>query len=154
MISLAANIYLYAESGVKKQQIAGIQSQLANLLDQSNSLRSENANLKRQLTELQQEPNSKNTPVIVTRLGVTDVDTQLHKSGGPRLYIQGDVLNVGHRTAKNVGLNVTLYQGKTIVANTLLRLGTIEFWSQKSVDANIHYSSGRLTSWTIIPEFS
>jgi hypothetical protein len=70
-----------------------------------------------------------------------------------RLFISGEVTNVGAKTAVNCRLHVTLYRNETIVKDAYIQLGTIEYWSRTVVWENIQYT-GLPTNWTITPEYS
>jgi hypothetical protein len=184
MLSLAANIYFYArqngfaqENGLQKQ-VADLEGQLANVLEQSYSLQSEKANLESQVlnllnqTIMLQNENSKlqseNTalqsqlsqprgPRIITRLGTTDLNaplTGLRVGSGPtRLYISGEVWNVGTMAAQNCRLHLTLYQGVAIANDTYVELGRLEAGTYLDIATNIYYAGVSLTNWTISPEF-
>jgi hypothetical protein len=71
-----------------------------------------------------------------------------------RLYISGEVWNVGTDIARNCKLHVTLYRGGTVVKDTYIELGTINPATFREVATNIYYTGVALTNWTIIPEYS
>ncbi|MCX8150561.1 MAG: hypothetical protein N3D85_03555 [Candidatus Bathyarchaeota archaeon] len=133
-----------------KNQITNLQNQLGNLQAENENLQKENANLKHQLYYERE-------PFLVTRLGVSDVlyNPQYQgKSLIPRLYIKGEVWNIGGKPAYNCSLHVVLYQGSVVANETLIELGNIEPWSYVNVDKNIYYEGERLTNWTITPQWS
>ncbi len=70
-----------------------------------------------------------------------------------RLYVSGEVWNVGSGPAMNSRLHVTLYRDGSVVGDTYIELGTIEGASFKEVARNIYYAGGALTRWTIEPEW-
>jgi hypothetical protein len=148
--SLIANIHFYvqqynfAQDRSLKQQVDDLRSQAANL-------QSEKANLQNQL-------NQTKAPKIITRLGVTDVRSSPAAghpwSGRIRLYVAGEVWNVGTVAALNCSLHITLYQADVVANETCIELGTIAEGSWKVVAVDIYYEGSALTNWTIIPEGS
>ena len=137
-------------------QIASLESQLENLHNQIKSLESENINLQNENANIQSQINQGGTPKIVTRIGATDV-RQSPAVGHPwsgriRLYVSGEVWNVGSGVARNVRLHVILYQGGAVANETYIELGTINAGSWADAASNIYYAGDALTNWTIIPE--
>ncbi len=164
VVSLIVNSYSYWQQSTFRKynslqnQVASLQGQLANLSNQTNSFQSENshlhdekANLQSQLSKLSQgEPRP---PKLVTRLGASDM--RYNYSGQDiRLYITGEVWNVGTEAAQNCSLHVTFYQGDNVAEDSCIQLGTIEGGSFTDVARNIYYTGDALTNWTIIPEFA
>lgn len=90
---------------------------------------------------------------LVTRLGANDMRYN-YTGSDIRLYISGEVWNVGTEAAQNCSLHVTLYQGNTVAKDTYIELGTINGGSFKDVAANIYYTGESLSNWTIIPEYA
>jgi chaperonin cofactor prefoldin len=138
-------------------QVANLESQTANLRNQTSNLQSQNVNLQNKKSELQTQLNQLDqgivAPKIVTRLGARDM--RYNYSGqNLRLYISGEVWNVGTETAQNCSLHVTLYQGGTVSKDTYIELGTINGGSHTDVARNIYYAGEALTKWTITPEYS
>ena len=141
-------------------QIATLENQIADLSNQANSLQTEKTNLQSENLAIQNhidQVRKTGAPKIVTRLGATDV-RQSPAAGHPwsgviRLYIGGEVWNVGTGPALNCGLRVTLYQGNIVANETYVKLGTINAGSYTDVKADIYYAGIALTNWTIIPEF-
>lgn len=89
---------------------------------------------------------------LVTRLGAYDM--RYNYSGQDiRLYMTGEVWNVGTETAQNCSLHVILQQGDVVAADTYILLGNIAGGSFTDVARNIYYTGDALTNWTIIPEF-
>ena len=109
-------------------QVASLESQVANLSNQTNSLQTENSNLQSEKASLQSQlsqlSQGKVPPRLVTRLGAREL--RYNYSGQDlRLYITGEVWNVGAEAAVNCSLHVTLYQGDTVAEDTYIELGTI-----------------------------
>jgi hypothetical protein len=142
MISLVANVYFLADTHLQNQ-ITYFSTSLTSTNAQVSNLEEENLNLQRQLEEAKGL-----RPYLVTRLG-----WYLHPD---RLYIGGEVTNVGAKTATNCSLHVTLCRNKTVVSDVYLPLGngTIEYWSRRNVYENVWYTGDLLTNWTITPEWS
>jgi hypothetical protein len=140
-VSLIANFSIYAQVSDLQTQQAAAQQQIGNLQGEKETL--------------QKQIDQQNAPRIVTRLGVRDIRSSPalnHPwSNKIRLYIDGDVWNIGADTAMNCYLNVTLYQNNVVANQSLIRLGTISGASSVHVAYNIHYSGDPLTRWTIIP---
>jgi len=159
LASLLANAYLWIQQNQitalenqenLKNQIIDLQHQLYNLQTENENLQRKNANLEHQLYYERE-------PFLVTRLGVSDVlyNPQYRgKSLIPRLYIQGEVWNIGDKIAFNCSLHVVLYQGNVVANETYIELGDIQPWSLVKVDRNIYYEGERLTNWTITPQFT
>ncbi len=148
---------LQGENANLTTQIADLEDQAASLSNQTSSLQSDNskllgekANLQNQLSLLSQ---GKVPATLVTRLGANDM--RYNYSGQDlRLYITGEVWNVGTEAAVNCSLHVVLYQGDTVAKDTYIKLGTINGGSYTGVTRNIYYRGDALTNWTIIPEYA
>jgi hypothetical protein len=102
----------------------------------------ENKNLKTQTNQVAM-------PQLATRLGSRNCNWD---SADLRLYIQGEVWNVGASAAENCSLHVTLYSGNFTAHETHLQIGSIQSGSYEDVAENVHYSGFTLTDWTIVPE--
>ncbi len=135
---------LQTEISVLQSEKISLQSQNVQLQTENSALQSENANFQDRIAQLE-------TPRIVTRLGVRDCNWDANKM---RLYIAGEVGNIGYIPAKNCSLHVVLYRGTVVVNETNVELGTLDSGSWAAVKANIHYQGSALTNWTIIPMFS
>lgn len=122
---------------------SGIQAANAELQGNNSSLQTQNAVLQNRVVQLCQ-------PRLVTRLGSKDCNWD---SNDMRLYIQGEVWNVGAVTARNCSLHVTLYRGNITIQDTEVALGSIESGTYMNVSANLHYSGSALAYWTIIPQY-
>ncbi len=146
--------YLQNQNVYLKDQNVALETQLTLLANQTFSLQTENTNLKATVANLL--PYQPNRSVLVTRVGTTDVlnSSNAHSPFRPRLYIQGEVFNLGDRTAYNARLHVTLYIDDQIVQDTYIELGNIEPLNYASVSRDIFYEANgqRLTNWTIKPE--
>jgi hypothetical protein len=137
-----------------QEQNVDLQTENANLTSHMEALETENANLKAKVADL--EPYQPNGSILVTRLGTTDVpnNNDAHGTFQPRLFIEGNVFNLGDITANNARLHVTLYLNGQIIDDAYIELGNIEPLSFASVRQDIHYEANgqKLTNWTIIPE--
>jgi hypothetical protein len=147
---------LLNDTATLESQDADLENQVHTLQNQTNSLQIENSNLKSKNAELQNQQNllsQRKTPAkLVTRLGANDL--RYNYSGQDiRLYITGEVWNVGTETAQNCSLHVTLYQGDTVTKDTYIPLGDIAGGSFTDVGRNIYYTGDALTNWTVAPEF-
>jgi len=136
-------------------RVADLEDQAAILSNQTDILQEENSNLLDEKTNLQSQLNQlsqQDVPAtLVTRLGARDM--RYNYSGqNLRLYITGEVWNVGTEPAQNSRLHVRLYQGDFVAVDTYIELGTINGGSYTEVAKNIYYSGSALTKWTIIPE--
>ena len=154
LASLLANILLLYEQEQSlntnrtiKQNVEQLETQLANLRQQ---------NLDHQ-NQLNAKLNQTQPPKLVTRLGSNDVRSSPYQnhpwSGQTRLYIEGEVWNVGQTPAKNSNLHVILYRQQTIVNDTHIQLGTIEPGSYVDIAVNINYAGDALTNRIITPEY-
>lgn len=162
-LSLAANVYFYTQQSIVANdylrlcsQLSALESQLVTVQDQLRSLQDENENLQRENENLKHQLYYEREPFLVTRLGVSDVLYNPQYRGRslvPRLYIQGEVWNVGDKEAYNCSLHVILYQGSVVANETLIELGNIKPWCYVKVDRNIYYEGERLTNWTITPQW-
>jgi regulator of replication initiation timing len=131
-------------------QAVDLRNQKGSLQGENSILLGENVDLQSQLNLLTQ---GKIPAKIVTRLVANDM--RYNYSGQDiRLYITGEVWNVGTETALNCSLHVKLYQGTTVAADMYLPLGDIAGGSFVDVGRNIYYIGGALTNWTIIPEYN
>ena len=151
--SIAVNTYMLARMLSLAVDSAGVQKQIDEFRRQVADLQSEKASLQGQL-ETQQSGGS--SPRIVTRLGVRDVRDSPYTnhpwSGRIRLYVSGEVWNVGQVPAYNCRLHVVLFQGATVANDTYVVLGTIEPGSFVDVSADVYYVGDALTSWNVTPE--
>ena len=146
---------LQSENANFTTRVADLEDQAAILGNQTNILQDENSKLLDEKVLLQSQLNQlsqQEVPAtLVTRLGASDM--RYNYSGqNLRLYITGEVWNVGTEAAKNSRLHVTLYQGDFAAVDTYIELGTINGGSYTEVAKNIYYSGSALTKWTIIPE--
>jgi cell division protein FtsL len=149
VVSLAANAFSYYAQQYRFAINNALQKQAADLRNQINNLQNEKADLQSQLSQLSQRPI---VPKLATRLGATDMRYN-YTGQTTRLYISGEIWNVGTAPAYNCRLHVTLYQGDIVANDTHIELGTIAAGSWKDVAANIYYEGVALTNWTIISEF-
>ena len=149
VVSFAANAYFYAQQ-YRFTINSVLQKQAADLRNQINNLQNEKADLQSQLSQLSQRPVA---PKLVTRLGATDMRYN-YTGQNIRLYITGEVWNVGTAPAYNCRLHVTLYQGDTVAKDTRIELGTINAGSFVDIAKNIYYTGNALTNWTLIPEYN
>ena len=148
---------LHSENANLASQAADLESQasvlideMGNLQDEKSKLTDENANLQNQLTLVLE---GKAPAKLVARLGANDM--RYNYSGQDiRLYITGEVCNVGTETAFNSSLHVTLYQGTNVAVDTYIQLGDLAGGSFTVVARNIYYTGEALSNWTITPEFS
>jgi FtsZ-binding cell division protein ZapB len=122
---------------------SGIQAANAELQGNNSSLQTQNAALQNRMLQLE-------VPRLVTLLGSKDCNWDPNDM---RLYIQGEVWNVGTVTAHNCSLHVTLYRGNVTLQDTEVALGNIESGTYTNVSANLHYSGSALAYWTIIPQY-
>ncbi len=139
-----------------QNQTLDIASQRGNLTNEICSLQTENDNLKRENTDLQNQLYEKG-PRLITKLGTTDViiDHTAYHSNQTRLFIEGEVWNIGAQAANNCSLHVILYQGSNVTNDTYIQLGTINALDCASVRTDIYYYTGeRLTNWEIMPVYS
>ena len=144
------NANLTARIGDLEGQAASLSNQTNNLQSEKSRLLDEKSNLQNQLSLLGQE---KVPARLVTRVGGSDM--RYNYSGSDiRLYITGEVWNVGTEAAVNCSLHVTLYQGVTVAKDTYIELGTIAGGSFTQVARNIYYTGDKLTKWTITPEYN
>jgi hypothetical protein len=146
---------LQVENAKAVAQMADLEGQAASLSKRVNSLRNENSivldenvNLQSQLSVLSEA----NVPAkLVTRIGASDM--RYNYSGQEiRLYITGEVWNVGTEAAQNCRLHVVLYRGVNVAKDTYIELGTIIGGSYTEVATNIYYAGDKLTNWVITPE--
>ncbi len=137
------NQYLELSSNYSK-----IAFELSDLQREAENLRRNNVDLQTQLYD--------QGPRLITKLGTTDVriDHTAYHSNQTRLFIEGEVWNIGGRPAINSRLHVILYQDTYATNDTYVQLGTINGLDCAYVRTDIYYYTGaRLTSWKIIPEY-
>lgn len=146
LVSLVGNVYFYIEQRDSALRNVAIKEQALELGILANTLENEVAELQNQLNLLIQEG-----PRLVTRLGARDM--RFTDTGQEiRLYISGEIWNVGTTVARNCRLHVTLYQGATVVNDTYVELGTIDVGFYVDVASNIYYTGDALTNWTLTPQ--
>jgi hypothetical protein len=134
-----------------ESQTVGLNNQVGDLQNQTSSLQTENSKLKSKNAELSLLSQEKAPAKLVTRLGANDL--RYNYSGQAiRLYITGEVWNVGTEMAQNCSLHVILYQGATVAQDTYISLGNIAGASFSDVATNIYYTGEALTNWTITSE--
>ena len=168
VISLIANLYLYARQyggitpdGGLEQQIADLQSQLDSLNATHQNYVSTHSHtnleydiLENQIADLQDQTNSLQTQIkdlesaklILVNLYGTDTRPLFQT---PYLHVQGEVVNVGTDYAFNCRLHVILYQGEVVAEDTHVNLGTIIGEDYTTVDSKIYYEGEALTDWSI-----
>jgi len=146
LVSLVGNVYLYYEQRDSPLRNAALRVQASELRTLTSTLQNETAELEDQLNQLSQEG-----PRLVTRLGASDMRFN-YTGQETRLYISGEIWNVGTSAARNCRLHVTLYQGGTIANDTYVELGTIDIGSYVDVASNVYYTGNALTNWTLTPE--
>ena len=141
-------------------QLTTIEDQVIALQNQKDSLESENVQIHDENVKIQNQINQtkqEGYPKIVTRLGATDVRSSPAAghpwSGVIRLYISGEVWNMGTGSARDCRLHVTLYQGEIVANDTYVEMGTINAGTWVDVAANIRYFGEALTNWTIVPQY-
>jgi regulator of replication initiation timing len=130
-------------------QLSSLSIQTWSLWNENGRLQSEKSNLQTLLSQLSQ---GKVAARLETRLGARDMRYN-YTGSDIRLYISGEVWNVGTEPARNCRLHVTLYQGETVAEDTYIELGTINGGSYVDMARNIYYAGDALTRWTIIPEY-
>ncbi|MCJ7613215.1 hypothetical protein MUO71_00410 [Candidatus Bathyarchaeota archaeon] len=131
-------------------QVGNLQNTTTVLLRENSLLQNTKDNLEGQLYQLLLANQGK-TATLVTRLGASDM--RYNYSGQDlRLFISGEVWNVGPVAAQNCRLQVMLFQGDVVANDTYIDLGTIEAGSYVEVSRNVYYSGNALTNWRIIPE--
>ncbi len=145
------------ETNDLKNQTAMLQSHASDDRNLTSFLQAQNALLQTQKNTIQNEldllRDEKTPPRLVTRIGARDM--RFNYSGQDiRLYISGEVWNVGTETAHNCSLHVILYQGNTVAVDTRIWLGDLSGGSYLDVGRNIYYAGDTLTHWTITPEFN
>jgi len=146
LVSLVGNVYLYSEQRDSPLRNAALRVQASELRTLTSTLQNETAELEDQLNQLSQEG-----PRLVTRLGASDMRFN-YTGQETRLYISGEIWNVGTSAARNCRLHVTLYQGGTIANDTYVELGTIDIGSYVDVASNVYYTGNALTNWTLTSE--
>jgi hypothetical protein len=125
-----------------QQATADLQGENVNLQSNNTALLAESTNLKAQISQV-------TMPRLATRLGSTKCDWD---STDLRLYIQGEVWNVGLSAAENCSLYVTLFNGNSTAFETHVQIGSILNGAYEDVAENVRYSGFTLTNWTIVPE--
>ena len=146
LVSLVGNVYFYSAQRNSTLRNAALKEQASELRILTSTLENEIAELEDQLTQLGQEG-----PRLVTRLGASDMRFN-YTGQETRLYISGEIWNVGTSAARNSRLHVILYQGVTVANDTYVELGTINVGSYVDVASNIYYTGNALTDWTLTPE--
>ena len=142
---------LLNDTATLENQTAVLSNQVRKLQNQTSSLQTENSKFKSKNAELSLLSQEKAPAKLVTRLGANDM--RYNYSGQDiRLYITGEVWNVGTEMAQNCSLHVILYQGVTVAEDTYISLGNIAGGSFMDVARNIYYTGEALTNWTITPE--
>jgi regulator of replication initiation timing len=139
-----------------QNQTSDISSKCSNITSEIVNLQTENDNLKRENTDLQNQLYEKG-PRLITKLGTTDVkiDHTAYHSNQTRLFIEGEVWNIGDQVANDCRLHVILYQGSNVANDTYIQLGTINAIDCVNVRTDIYYYTGqRLTNWKITPEYN
>ena len=148
-MSLIANAYFYTQQSSFTARNDALRKQAAELRDEVDDLQNETASLQSQLSQLDQEEG----PKLVTRLGANDMRFT-YQGQDFRLYVSGEVWNVGTSTAHNCRLHVTLYVGTVVAKEAYFELGTINAGSFVDVASNVYYAyPNALTNWTIVPEY-
>ena len=145
-VSLVGNVYFYNEQRDSAFRNAALQVQASELNASKSSLENETAELKDQLNQLNQEG-----PRLVTRLGARDMRFN-YTGQETRLYLSGEIWNVGTSVARNCRLHVTIYQGVTVANDTYIELGVIAAGAYVDVASNVYYAGNALTNWTLTPE--
>lgn len=133
-----------------EKQLDDLNYEIIKLQKENNFLFNGRTNLEGQLNQLV-SANQRKPATLVTRLGARDM--RYNYSGQEiRLYISGEVWNVGQIEAKNCRLHVTLYQGEIVAKDTYIILGNLKPGSYVDVAENIYYSGNALTEWKIVPQ--
>lgn len=146
LVSLVGNVYFYSEQRNSTLRNVALKEQASELGALTSTLENETAELEDQLNMLSQEG-----PRLVTRLGARDMRFN-YTGQETRLYISGEIWNVGTSAARNCRLHVTLYQGVTVANDTYVELGTINVGSYVDVASNVYYTGNALTNWNLTPE--
>jgi len=147
--SLIANFYFYSRQyGISPD--SGLESQVADLQSQVDSLTSDKNSLQNQVNSLTSERDSLKASKLVTRLGASDQKPWLATD---YLKVSGSVWNVGTNAAYNCKLRVILYPGQTVAKDTYINLGTINGEAFADVDEKVYYEGSALTDWNITPEW-
>ncbi|MDG6223446.1 MAG: hypothetical protein QCH99_09325, partial [Candidatus Bathyarchaeota archaeon] len=97
------------------------------------------------ILKLEEEIHDLRYPGVILLVGATDIRTD----GTPRLWITGEVRNIGIKDVANVRLNVTLYQGDVVANQTFIEVGYIPAGSNSLVHENVFYAGEVLTDWDI-----
>ncbi len=145
LANLVGNIYFYNEQRDLAIHNADLKAQASELNALASALDSETAELKNQLNQLSQEG-----PKLVTRLGARDMRFN-YTGQETRLYISGEIWNVGESAAHNCKLHIIIYQGITVANNTYIELGAIDAGAYVDVAWNVYYMGDALTNWTLTP---
>jgi len=146
LVSLVGNVYFYSEQRDSTLRNAALKGQASELRTLTSTLENETAELEDQLNALSREG-----PRLITRLGASDMRFN-YTGQETRLYISGEIWNVGTSAARNSRLHVTLNQGGTVANDTYVELGTIDVGSYVDVASNVYYTGNALTNWTLTPE--
>lgn len=147
-ISFAGNIYFSTEQRDLTLRDAALRLQGSELSTLTSTLVNETAELKDQINQLSQDG-----PRLVTRLGARDIRFN-YTGQDTRLYVSGEIWNVGTSTARNCKLHVTIYQGLTVANDTYIELGGIDAGTYVFAASNVYYTGDALTNWAITPECS
>ncbi len=147
LMSLIGNVFFYSKQPGSASSYAALKEEASELSAIRNTLGNETAELKDQLNQL-----SLTGPKLVTRLGASDL--RFNYSGQKtRLYISGEVWNVGTSAAHNCKLHVVTYQGIVVANDTNIVLGTIDAGAYVNVASDVYYLGNALTNWILTPEF-
>jgi hypothetical protein len=149
-LSVTANAFSFYAQQYRFELNNSLERQAADLRNQINNFQSEKSDLQSKLSQLNQREVA---PKLVTRLGATDMRYD-YPGQDIRLYISGEIWNVGTAAAQNCKLHVTLYQGDTAAQDTYIELGMINAGSFIDVASNVYYTGDALTNWTLIPEYT
>ena len=130
-----------------------LQSTYNNYIANHHHTDSEYDSLVTQIANLQNQVNSLTAPKLIPVNLLSDDNRPLFQT--PYLRVHGEVCNVGTNIAYNCKLHVVAYQSGGVTAiDTYITLSNINGESWTSVDSNIYYSGGSLTSWTITPTWT
>ncbi len=135
-VSLIGNVYFYGEQCDSAFRDAALKVQASELNASKSSLENETTKLKDQLNQLNQEG-----PRLVTRIGARDMRFN-YTGQETRLYISGEIWNVGTSAARNCKLHVTILQGVNVANDTYIDLGTIEAGTYVDVASNVFLRGG------------
>lgn len=137
---------------MKDQEILNLQREVTDLEEQATELQDQVEALQNQLSNM----NSGSTTARVINVGLGARDDRTNPNN-PFLYVSGYVCNVGAKTAYNVRLHVTAYQGSVQVINSYCEIASsLAKDDSRYVEARFYYSGPALTynSWTMTPEWT